>query len=326
MRILLWSVKLFVSATFAAVSYTSTFAADAFPVKPVRLITAVSAGSTGDVLARLLANELSTTWGQRVIVENRPGSGGIVAAQAMLNSPADGYAIFLGSGNSLTIAQSMYSKLPYNVEKDFSPVALVAEIPLIMAIGPGLPVRNLKELIDYARKNPGKMNYGATGVGSVLHLSGALLMSQTGLDMTYVPYPGIAQALPDVASGRVDVLIEAGPGLSGPVKSGQLRPIAVTSNKRMSIYPDVAAISEVIPGYSSTGFYMLVANKLAPESISRQIHAAVVQVLSKPEMAARLNELGNEIRPVPFDELPGYLRRDRDLWAPVVKRLGIAEK
>lgn len=107
MRILLWSVKLFISASFAAVSYTATFAADAFPVKPVRLITAVSAGSTGDVLARLLANELSTTWGQRVIVENRPGSGGIVAAQAMLNSPADGYAIFLGSGNSLTIAQSM---------------------------------------------------------------------------------------------------------------------------------------------------------------------------------------------------------------------------
>jgi tripartite-type tricarboxylate transporter receptor subunit TctC len=167
------------------------------------------------------------------------------------------------------------------------------------------------------------MNYAATGVGSVLHLTGALFLNRAGLEMTYLPYPGAAQALPDVVSGRVDMMVEAGAGLNTAIKAGQLRPIGVSSAQRMPSFPDVPAIAEAVPGFSSVGFYMMVTSSKAPPAAVRDINAAMRKVLAKPELVARFRELGNEIRDVPLEALPAYLRQDRERWAPVVQRLNL---
>ncbi len=296
--------------------------AQEFPSKPVRMIVGAAAGSSGDILARLLGEYLSVAWKQSVVIDNRPGAGGILASQALLSAPADGHTLMLSAGSYLTVTPFTQKSLPYDVERDFAPIAMAAEIPLVLGVSPNVPAANLKELIDYARKNPGKIEFAANTPGTLPHLATMYLLHSAQVEMTYVPYKGSAAALQDVMGGRIGMVVEGVSALSGAFKSNALRPFAVTSAQRLSILPNVPAASEQVPGYAAVGFFAFIGPARIAESIIKKVNADANQIVVRPDVAEKLAATGNFPRPMSPAELAGYLHEQRGVWGPVIKRLG----
>ena len=293
-----------------------------FPSKPVRLIVGAAAGSSGDVLARLIGEELAKTWKQSVVIDNRPGAGGIIANQALLGAPADGHTLMLSAGSYLTVTPFTQKNLPYDVERDFAPIAMAAEVPLVLGVSPSVPAADLKELIDYARKNPGKVEFAANTPGTLPHLATMYFLHSAQAEMTYIPYKGSAAALQDVMGGRLGMVVEGVSALAGAFKSGALRPFAVTSSQRLSILPNVPAAGEQLPGYAAVGFFAFIGPARIPEAIVKRVNADANQIVVRPEVAERLAATGNFPRPMSPSELADYLREQRAVWGPVIKRLG----
>ncbi len=296
--------------------------AQEWPAKPVRLIVGAAPGSSGDVMARLFAEPLGQMWKQSVVVDNRPGAGGVLASQALLSAPADGYTLMLSAGSYLTITPHTQANLPYDVDRDFAPVAMGGEIPLVLGVSPRVPATNLKELLDHAKANPGKLQYAANTPGTFPHLATAFLLHSANADMTYVPYKGSAAALQDVLGGRIDMVVEGVSALAGAFKAGSLRPFAVTSSKRLTTHPDVPAASEVVPGYGAVGFFALVGAAKLPEAVIAKTNADLGQVIARAEIVERMATLGIYPRPMQPKELADYIRKERDVWGPVIKRMG----
>jgi tripartite-type tricarboxylate transporter receptor subunit TctC len=310
------------TAVLAAVLPTGALAQD-FPSKPVRLIVGAAAGSSGDVLARIIGDELSKVWKQSVVVDNRPGAGGILANQALLSAAPDGHTLMASAGSYLTITPFTQKSLPYDVEKDFAPIAMAGEVPLVFGVSPNVPVANLTELIEYARKNPGKVEFAANTPSTLPHLASMYFLHSAQADMTYVPYKGSAAALQDVMGGRLGMVIEGVSALSGAFKSGALRPFAVSSAQRLSILPNVPAVAEHLPGYSAVGFFVFIAQAKIPDAIVRKVNADVNRIVVAPDVAERLAATGNFPRVMSPAEVGNYLREQRAIWGPVVKSLGL---
>jgi tripartite-type tricarboxylate transporter receptor subunit TctC len=312
----------FASGATALVAIPEIATALDYPTRPVRMIVGLAAGGPTDSVARLIAQWLSEHMGNQFAVENRTGAGGTLATETVINATADGYTL-LFAGPTVTISASLYKKLA-NVLDQLSPVGLVARAPNIMVVTPSLPVKTVKEFIDYAKANPGQLSFASSGVGASPHLSGEYFKFLTKIDMVHVPYRGSAAAYPDLMSGKVQVLFD---NLGGPVlqmvHAGTLRALGVTSAERWPLLPDVPAIAETVPGYEIYVWYALFAPRGTPADIVTKLNAVLKDAVADPKVLARFKDDGG----VPMVMTPGalaqFLADDEARWRKMVDAAGI---
>lgn len=294
-----------------------------YPVKPVGIVVPYSAGGTNDVVARLLATALSEQLKQPFVVENRPGGNGISGANYVANATPDGYTLLFGNTTLLAIQVSLFSKLPYDPQRDFSPVTIIGILPSVLVVHPSVPARSVKELAALAKANPGKMNYASAGNGTPFHLSAELLKSQTGTDMTHVPYKGNAPAIVDLLAGRVQMMFANALEVVPNINAGKLRAIATTGTNRLSSLPDVQTMAE--SGFKSAesfAFLAIVAPKGTPKTVIARLNAEIVKVQARADVQEHLHKLG--IDPVANSpaEAEAFLREQVAKWAEAVTKSG----
>jgi len=306
-----------------ALLFAAAANAQDFPNKPVKFITGADAGSSGDILARVLGENLSATWKQPVLIDNKPGAGGLISGQALLASPPDGHTVFIAAGSYVVITPATTAAMPYDVDRDFTPLAFVAEIPLVIAARAGTPYKTLPELIAYAKANPGKVNYAANTPGTFPNLATEYFSEKAGIKMTFVPYKGTAPALQDILGGRLDLAVEGVGPYAAAIKAGQLVPLAVTSDRRDPTLPQVPAVAETLPGYSAVGFYVALAHAKTPEAVSARLSADLRAALAQPAIAKRYAEMGMYVKPMTREEVAAFVKKEREIWAGVVKRTGV---
>ena len=285
-------LRLATAAAIAAISQ-SAFAFD-YPTKPVRLIVGVAAGGANDTVARLLAQTLSERLGQPVVVENRPGAGGNIGLEAVVNAPPDGHTLlFATSANALSV--SFYDKSSISFARDITPVASLVRGPLIMEVNPSFPAKTIPEFIAYAKANPGKINMASAGIGNTTHVAGELFMMLTGTKFTHVPYRGGAPAVADLIGGQVQVYFDGISGSLEHVRSGKLRALGVTTAQRADVLPNVPSIAEFVPGYEAGGWYGIGVPKNVPAEVVDKLNREINAELAEPKMKARITDLGSTV-------------------------------
>jgi tripartite-type tricarboxylate transporter receptor subunit TctC len=311
------------TAGAAALTAASRFAcAENYPTRPVRIIVGVAAGGANSTVARLVAQWLSERLGHEFIVENRPGAGGNVGAQAAANAPPDGYTLlFTATANA--ISATVYDKLGFNFARDIVPVASLVRGTLIMEVNPSFPAKTVAEFIAYAKANPGAINMASAGIGNTTHLAGELFMMLTGVKLTHVPYRGGAPAVTDLLGGQVQVYYDGISGSLEYVRTGKLRALAVTSPMRADVLPDVPSLSESVPGYDVTGWYGIGAPKDTPAEIVGKLNAEINAGLADPKLKARLADLGYVTFPTSPAVFGNFIAAETEKWARVVKFAGI---
>lgn len=297
----------------------------AFPEKPIRLIIGSAPGSGPDIASRLVGDHLYGVWGQRVVVDSRPGVAGIISAELALNANPDGYTWMMLT-SQLFVATSVYPNLKFNLDKDFVSIALIGTVPFVQMVNPQVPAKSISELIALAKKQPGKLRYGSAGAGASEHLCGVMFTRMTGTDMLHVPYKGIPQAIVDTLAGEVQLTYAVYPAARPLVESGRLRAIGVTTPKRSPALPDVPAISEVVPGYAMFGWYSLVAPKGTPDAILAKASAEVVKAIQQPAFGERLKVLGIETIVGGRKELDAFRSSERKRVTELVKAAGVEIK
>jgi len=266
----------------------------AYPNKPIRLIVPYSPGGLPDTIARVIGQSLQDHIGQAVVVENRPGSNGNVAAGVIANSPADGYTFMVTDGSMFSINPLLYKDLTYDRDKDFAPVAALAVAPLFLAVHPKVPVATLNEFIAYAKANPGKLNYGSSGIGSTHHLTMEAMKAALSLDLAHIPYKGTGQSVPALIGGQVEALFSAYPSLAQFVKENRIKLIASNASKRSPLAPDVPAIAEMIPGFDYAVLIGILARSGTPQPAIDKIATEMSNVLKQPDVLQRFTALGIE--------------------------------
>ena len=311
-------------AALAAPAFVRATRAQTYPTRFVRLVVPFPPGGAVDGAARIIAARLSEMWGQQMVIENRPGAGGNVAAQAVLQADADGYTVYIASiGHA--ISQFVTPSLSYHPVNDFAPVTLMCVYPNIMAVPNSSPSKSVPEFIARAKAEPGKVTYCSSGIGTSLHLAGELFKRMAGIDVTHIPYRGAGPALNDLIPGRVDAIFANFPSTLPYVQNGQLRGLAVTTAKRQPEVPDLPAIAEFVPGYDvSSWFALFVAAKTPPDIIAR-LHQDAVAALNHPPVKARYAQLGATVVGSTPAELAVFLQAEIDRWGPVIKAAGIKD-
>ena len=309
--------------TAAALACTGTAFAQSFPEKPIRFVVGFTPGGPSDILARALGQKLAERWNQQVVVENRPGAGGNVAAEAVARSAPDGYTWLLGNNSILATNQTLYRSLPYDPVKDFAPVSLVAMQPNILVVNPQLPVNSVTDLISYARKYPGKLNYASSGSGAAAHLAGELFKTMAGVDLVHVPYKGAQPALTDVIAGQVQVMFATSASVIPFVKAGKLRALAVTSAQRSPSVPDLPTVSEAgVAGFEAITWHGVVVPSATPAPLVERLNRDIVAVLGAPDLRERLAALGAEVLAGTPREFADYIAAEIPKWAKVVRDSG----
>lgn len=278
----------------AASTLASSAQAQTYPTKPIRLIVPFPAGGATDLFARSLSQKLGERLGQSVVVDNKPGAGGTLGSDLAAKAAADGYTLLLSTTSTHSIGPNLNPKIPYDAMRDFTPIGQVGNAPSIMLVPNNSPAKTVQEWIEYARKNPGKLNYASSGNGTIVQLTAELFKSQANLFVVHIPYKGTALAIPDLVSGKVDVLFDSLPTGLPHVKEGRLRALGVTSAKRTPLAPDLPPISDVLPGYESTTWFGLFGPKGLPPEVVTRVNMAANQVLKDPEVVDRLTRLGIE--------------------------------
>ena len=297
--------------------------AQAYPSKPVRIISPFAPGGGNDTICRIIAPRLGENLKQQVIIDSRPGANGIVGTEVAARSAPDGYTIILiPSGHAVNA--SLYKKLPYDSIKDFTPITLVATSPLILVMHPTVPVKNVKELIAFARARPGQLTYSSAGVGASAHLAGALFETMTGTKMVHVPYKGSALALTDLIGGQVSLSFSTSASAMPHVRSGRLRALAGTGATRSPALPDLPTVAESgAPGYEASLWYGFVGPARMPAEIVQRLNSEIVAVLKLPEVRDRLANEGVEARSTTPEEFAKLLMSDLKRWANVIARAGV---
>ena len=294
-----------------------------YPNKPIKIIVPFLAGGTTDIMARAVAADLQKAFGQAVVVENRAGAGGNIGADAVAKSAPDGYTFLMGTVGTHAINMALYAKMPYDAVKDFAPVSLVAAVPNILVATPSFPVNSVKELIDLAKKEDGKLTFASSGSGTSIHLSGELFKQLAGVQMTHVPYKGSSAALPDVMSGQVNVMFDNAPSVMPHIKGGKLKAIAVTSGKRAPALPNVPTIAESgLPGFEASSWFSLLAPAGTPKEIVEKVSAQIQKMLQTPEMKERLASQGADGVGNTPEQFAAHIKTEIDKWAKVVKASG----
>lgn len=311
----------FVLAGLLAISIANESAAQApgYPSKPVQIIADSSAGSAPDVALRFVTDRLGQAWGQQILVVNRPGASGSLAARAASEAAPDGYTLYQPVLSTFVSLRPAAANVPLHVPKDFLPIGFVSENPMFFAVSPSLGVSNLRELIELAKKRPGEISYATTGVGRLTHLAGELLQHQAGIKLLLVPYTGgPAHAFGDVATGRVNMIIEGFSGIAGAARSGSAKLIAVASAKRLAEFPDLPTVAETIPGFQATGWAVLVAPLGTPQAIIGKVSADLSKVVTQPELEKKLAALGSYTRAMSADQATGFVHQQQQMWQPVL--------
>jgi tripartite-type tricarboxylate transporter receptor subunit TctC len=292
--------------------------AQGYPTKPIRLVVPFPAGGATDIFARAVSQKLGERLGTTVIVDNKPGAGGTIGSDLAAKAPADGYTLLLATSSTHSIGPSFGGKLPYDAVADFTPIAHVGNAPSIMLVPNGSPARTVKEWVDYARKNPGKLNYASSGNGTVVHLGTEYFKAQAGLFLVHIPYRGTALAIPDLVSGKLDLLMDSLPSGLPHVKEGRLRALGITSAKRSPLLPDLPAIAETVPGYESVTWFGMYGPKGLPADIAARINAAVNQALQDAEVKDRLARLGIEPAGGTPQQFAAMADADRAKWKKII--------
>ena len=292
--------------------------AQSYPAKPIRIVVHFPPGGPTDLVARAVGQKLTESWSQQVIVDNRPGAGGVVGIEAVLRAAPDGYTLLFGTGGSMSIAPAIGIKTSYNVFTDFAPITLLVVNPQILVAHPSLPASSVRELVRLAKSKPGAINYASVGAGSPNHLGMELLKHLAGIDMVHIPYKGTAPAVTDVLAGHVSLLFNSMPSVLPHVKSGRLRGLAVSSAKRSPAAPEIPTVGETVPGFQYVTWYGLFAPAAAPRDIVAKLNAEIVRILRDPEMARRFASEGAEPAPGTPDELGKFMRAEYEQWKKTI--------
>lgn len=297
--------------------------AQPFPSKPIKLVVPYSPGGLPDTVARALAPQLSQALGQPVVVENRPGGGGSIAANAVLQSPADGHTLLVTDGPLLSVSPLVNKNVTFKVDKDFAPVSLVGKAPLFLAVNASVPANNLDELIALVKSRPGKLNYGSSGIASIHHLTAEAMKDALGLDIAHIPYKGSANSVPAMVGGDVEMVFSSPPSLAGFVKSGRAKLIAINAPKRSALAPEVPALAEKIPGFDFAFNVAVLARAGTPAEVSNRISSEIARIVKRPDVAEQLQTAGVDPVGGGPDQLAGALRGEGDRVTVAAKRANL---
>jgi tripartite-type tricarboxylate transporter receptor subunit TctC len=319
-----FTVGLLAAAVLAASQFAAPAQAQDFPTKPVTIISPAAAGNSPDVTMRVVADRLTQIWKQQIVMLNRPGAGGLIAAQAAAapGIEKDGYTLYMAQASTFTVLPiTQEGKMPVDLQKAFVPMGLVGVQPIGVAVNAALPVNNLPELLELVKKTPGGMLFGATNRGGQSHLTGELLRARTGVPLNFVHAQGAAASLNDVIAGRIPIMFEGLAGLAPGLQGGGMRLIAVASEKRLPNFPDVATIGETVPGFQSHGWLALMAPAGTPDAIVQKVNADLKTVLQIPEVLQRFEVLGTYARILTSAETGAFMRGEEQLWWPIVRQV-----
>jgi tripartite-type tricarboxylate transporter receptor subunit TctC len=300
------------------------FSQAGWPNRTITLVVGFAAGGATDTAARIIARRLGENLGQTVVVDNRAGAGGNIAHQQVAFAPPDGYLILLGSIGPLSVAPHLVKNLPYDPQKDLTPLTMGVIFPNVLVVNPGVPAKTLGEFVALAKQKPGSLEYGSTGVGSAAHLAGELFKLRAGINLTHVPYKGGGPAIPDLLAGRI-ASYWAPPSTALPhIQAGKIRPLAVTGLTRSHVLPDVPTIAESgYPGFEAVNWYAFVGPGKLPAELADRWNRELVKVLNDPAVSAQLKEHGLEPRPMSREELAAFIRKESDTWARVIREAHI---
>jgi tripartite-type tricarboxylate transporter receptor subunit TctC len=296
-------------------------AQDSYPNHAVRWLVGYPPGGSTDICARLIGSYLSQALHQQFLIENRPGAGNNLAAEMAAHSPPDGYTVFLVNPAN-AINATLYKNLPFDFLRDMAPVAGFIRVPNVMEVNPNVPADTVKEFIDYAKANPGKVNMASSGIGTSVHLSGALFMLMTGVNLVHVPYRGAGPALVDLLGGQVQVMFDNLPSSIGYIKAGKLRALGVTTAERSKALPDVPTVAATVPGFEASAWFGMAVSGGPPREIVETLNRAVNDALADPGIQAKLAELGGTLIPGTPEDFGNLIAAETDKWAKVVKATG----
>jgi tripartite-type tricarboxylate transporter receptor subunit TctC len=298
--------------------------AQSYPSKQIRFVVPFAPGGGSDLVARTVGQKITEGLGQPVIIDNRPGAAGMIGAEIAAKSPPDGHTLLLGSNGPLAINPGLYPKMPYDAAKDFAPVSLVTVMPFLLVTHPSLPVKSVKDLIAIARARPNQLNYGSPGSGSTTHLANELLKSMTGVQITHVPYKGVAPAATDLISGQVQMMSGDLSTLLPHVRSGRMRALAVTAAKRSGLVPEIPTVAESgVPGYEASGWFGVLVPAATPQPVIERLNTTIVKGLAASDARERLRAFGGEVVPGTPDEYGALIRRDAAKWGKLIKSIGL---
>lgn len=306
--------RLNTAVALLALAYLCGAQAQGYPNKPIRWIVPSTPGDGSDSTGRLIAEQVSRELGQPVVIDNKPGAGGVLGSEAVAKSPADGYTMIVGNAGSHGINAAIYSKLSYDVVKDFSAVGLICTTPNVMVVGPGIQAKTVAEFVALAKASSGKLNYASGGVGSSAHLSAELFKSLTGVEMTHIPYKGSSPAIAGVLSGEVSMMIGNLPPWSAQIKAGRVNALAVSTAKRHPSMPDVPALAESYPQFDTVAWFGVLAPAGTPSAIIDRVNGAINKALAQPEIKTRLATLGCDPAPGTADSLSARIQNDVTRW------------
>ena len=297
--------------------------AQAYPNKPITLLVPFPPGGPTDLVARVLAKKMSEQMGQSIVIDNKPGANGNIAAVAAAKAPPDGYTVLYNT-SSITLSPALYKNLAYDVQRDLAPVALTAVVPLALVVNPGVPVNNVREFIAYAKANPGKLSYGSAGNGNVTHLAAFQLVRHHDIDATHVPYRGSAPADVDLVAGQIQFMTDTINSVMPFVKDKRLKLLAVTTSQRMSLFPDVPTLSEtVMPGFEAGAWQGIMVPANTPKAVVQRLNAEINKALQSAEVKEKLALQGAEPLGSTSEEYGAYVKKERARWAAVVKATGV---
>ncbi len=300
--------------------------AQAFPSKPVRIIVPFPAGGTTDILARELGAALSTRWGQPVVIDNKGGASGTIGSQELVRSAPDGYTLMITATHHV-INPSLRKSLPYDTKKDFTSLALVADVPNVLVVNPSFPAKSVSDLVKIAKDKPGSISFGSTGIGGANHLSGELFKSMTGTDMVHVPYKGAAPAMNDLLGGQIPMMFDSVPGVLQHIKAGKLRALGVTSRTRVPTLPDVPTIDEAgVKGFEATAWFGMYGPPNMPADLAARINRDVDELLASPALKDKFAKQGAQPGSLSQPEFTRFVATEIDKWSAVVKRANIPQE
>ena len=316
------TVAVLYAAALGACAAAGAAAQDNYPMRPIRMVVGFAAGGPTDVIARTMAQYMSERLGQPVIIENRTGAGGNIAAEGVIKAPADGYTL-LAIVTAYVINPALYPNLPFNFMRDIAAVGGLGKISYVIGVHPGLPIRNIAEMVSYAKANPGKLTYASGGIGSSSHLSTEILASQAGIAMVHVPYKGNTAAYADLIGGRIALMLADRQSVAQHVQSGAIRAIAVTSTARMEAMPNAPTVAETIPGYEASAFYGVGAPRGTPQPIIDRLNAVMSAGHRDPGLRAKFVELDTVPITGNAREFGEFMAAEADRWAKAIKAAGV---
>lgn len=293
-----------------------------YPVRPIRIIVATTAGSATDFTARMIGQRLTDAWGQQIVVDNRAGAGGVIAHELASTATPDGYTLILSSSAGMVIGP-LLNKVPYDTKRDFAPISLAVINPNMLVSHPAVPATNVKQLVALARAKPGKLNCASPGTGTANHLGCELLKTMASVDFVHVPYKGTSPAINDLVGGQVDFMFNSMPAVLPLAKTGKLRALATAGKKRSTATPDIPTVAETIPGFDCINWYALLAPRGTPPAIIARLNAEMAKMFADPPFAKRFVEQGSEPQTSTPAELAAYIRSESERWAKVIKAAGI---